>query len=55
MTLGKPLDLAGPELLIHSVKVTMPTSQDSGGCGREVMNNVVGSGGHLVLGWLSGW
>lgn len=36
MTLGKPLDL-GPELLIHTVKVTLPTSQGSGGSDREVL------------------
>lgn len=36
MTLGKPLDL-GPKLLIHTVKVTLPSSQGSGGSDREVM------------------
>lgn len=39
MTLGKPLDL-GPELLVRTVKVTLPTSQGSGGSDREVMKTL---------------
>ena len=55
MALGKPLDLAGPEFLVHTVKVMLPTSQGSGGNDSEVMKNTEDSGGRSVLGRLSGW